>query len=485
MEEGMGMMLPWFVLSGGILLTMLTSVIRIESKRPAQYTTVLVLLATAITALSSSPSSPVMLFHSVFEVSALTCTVLAALSIAALLFILGTGEYLNREKLHISDYYLLLLILLLGASVLVASRDLVVSFIALEVMSLPAYTLAGFRRNDPRSNEAALKYFILGGAMGAVFLLGTSFVFGASGSTQLGMIFEWSRKATEVPALFLVGHFLILAAFLFKVAAVPLHFWKPDVYEGAPVPVTGLMATLVTGASFMTLLRLIQLPDYAAPAWTDYGEGVKTLIRFAAAGSLLVGSLVIVTQKNLKRMMAYSSISHTGYLLLGVLGLFSHPGEIYPILIYLAGYLLMSCGLFVLMSVSEGQADSGVELVDMTGLLKRAPGLTLAWTVFLFSMAGMPFTVGFFTKYVVFMSSIGGGEVKLVILAALCTVVSAYAYLRPVALMVMRDADPGAGEWRFSAGSQIVAVAAAAGVLFLGIMPNPVIQYLKGILLIH
>jgi NADH-quinone oxidoreductase subunit N len=485
MEDGIGLMLPWFVLAGGVLFTMLVSVIRVESRRPAQMSAVLVLLATAYAALSGTPPSPTLLFHSMFEVSTLTLSVLAALSFTALLFVLGTTEYLDREKLHISDYYPLLLILVLGGSVLAASRDLIVSFIALEVMSLPAYTLAGFRRNDSRSNEAALKYFILGGAMGAVFLLGASFIFGATGTTQLGAIYEWSKAVAEVPALFMVGHLLVLSAFLFKVAAVPFHFWKPDVYEGAPVPVTGIMATIVTGASFVTLVRLIQIPDFNGAAWVDYFTAVKAGIRIAAAGSLLVGSLVIITQKNLKRMMAYSSISHTGYLLLGALGLFAHPGEIYPVLIYLAGYLLMGCGLFVLMSLSRSQADAALELVDLTGLLKRSPALTGVWVVFLFSMAGMPFTIGFFTKYVVFMSSIGAGEVPLVVIAALCTVVSAYAYLRPIALMVMRDADPGASEWRFNIGSQIVAVSAATGVLFLGIMPNGVIQYLKGIMLIH
>lgn len=478
-------MLPWFILSGGILLTMLASVIRVESRRPAQLSSILVLAATAITAWSGAPAEPMKLFNSVFEVSLLTNSALAALSVAALLFILGTTAYLEREKLHISDYYHLLLILVLGGSVLVASCDLVVSFIALEVMSLPAYTLAGFRRNDPRSNEAALKYFILGGAMGAVFLLGVSFLFGATGTTRLGVMFEWSKSTTEIPLLFAVGHFLVLVAFLFKVAAAPLHFWKPDVYEGAPVPVTGLMATLVTSASFLTLVRLVQIPDFSVTAWTGYEAEIQGVIRWAAAASLVVGSAVIITQKNLKRMMAYSSISHTGYLLLGVLGLFSHPGEIYPVLIYLAGYLLMGCGLFVLMSLSQAGADAAVELVDLTGLMKRAPGITLAWIVFLFSMAGMPFTIGFFTKYLVFMASMGAGEAPLLVLAALCTVVSAYAYLRPVALMVMRDADPGAGEWKFNPGSQIVAVTTAAAVVFLGIMPNPVIQYLKGILLIH
>jgi NADH-quinone oxidoreductase subunit N len=415
----------------------------------------------------------------------LTRVTLALLSGLGILFVVGTSDYLTREKLHYSDYYHLLLILILGAAVLVSSRDLVAAFIALEVMSLPAYTLAGFRRNDSRSNEAAIKYFILGGAIGAVFLLGSSFLFGATGSTNLSVIQEWSRSSGGPDALFRVGQVLVIASFLFKVAAAPFHFWKPDVYEGAPVPVTGIMATIVTSGAFLFLVRLAHLPEWSDPAWSQNLAEVKLIFRIAAGASLVIGSAVMITQKNLKRMMAYSSITHSGYLLLGLLGTLEHPEQIHSVLIYLLGYSLMSTGVFVLMSLSQAPGDSGVELVDMTGLMKRSPALTFLWAVFLFSMAGMPFTIGFFAKYFVFLSSISGGEVVLVVVAALCTVVSAYAYLRPVALMVMREADPGAAVWSARYKSQIVVIIAAAGVLFLGTMPNAMIQYLKWIPLIR
>jgi NADH-quinone oxidoreductase subunit N len=184
-------------------------------------------------------------------------------------------------------------------------------------------------------------------------------------------------------------------------------------------------------------------------------------------------------------MFAYSSVTHSGYLLLGVLGSLDAGNQIESVLVYLVGYSVMSTGVFILLSLSQAPSDTGTELVDLTGLLKRAPFLTFLWSVFLFSMAGMPFTVGFFTKYLVFLSSLGAGETVLVILAAVCTVIGAYAYLRPVALMTMRDAAPGCSDWRASVGSQIVAVSTAGMVVFLGIIPNAMIQYLKRIPLIH
>ncbi|NDG84020.1 MAG: NADH-quinone oxidoreductase subunit N [Proteobacteria bacterium] len=476
---------PWMVLALGILLTLLGSVIRVESRRPAQFLAVATLIATLLSALNGIGSPPVSVFNGTLEISALTRSVLALLSVLGVIFAVGTGPYLDRERLHLSDYYHLLLILILGASILVCSKDLVVSFIALEVMSLPAYTLTGFRRNDPRSNEAAIKYFVLGGAIGAVFLLGTSFVFGATGTTNISMIYDWSRHMNQVDPLFATGHALILISFLFKAAAAPFHFWKPDVYEGAPVPVTGIMATIVTSAAFVFLVRMVHLVDLSREGWMSYGDFLRTGIRVGAVASLVIGSAVMVTQKNLKRMMAYSAIAHTGYLMMGLLGTMGSAEAMLPVLVYLGGYVIMTSGVFVLLSLSETAADSGVELIDLTGLMKKAPFQTLLWTVFLFSMAGMPFTVGFFTKYSVFVSSMAQGETVLAVLAALCAVASAYAYLRPVALMVMREPDPGAATWGSAFSSQTVAVCAAVAVVALGILPNPMLQYLKGILLIH
>jgi NADH-quinone oxidoreductase subunit N len=476
--------MPWAILCGGILVTLLVSVIRVDTKRPAQIFALLTLGATFLSAWAHL-SDPAMIFAGCMEVSPFTHLFLALFSALGIFFILGSSRYLTKENLHLSDYYHLLLILILGAAVLAASKDLVVTFIALEVMSLPAYTLAGFRRNDPRSNEAAIKYYIIGGALGAVFLLGSSFIFGASGSVRLADIYTWSQGSHGDLTLFYVGNALVLIAFLFKVAAVPFHFWKPDVYEGSPTPVTGIMATVITGAAFVTLTRLVHLVDFTKPDWMLYGEVLKHFIRYLAGASLIVGSAIIITQSNLKRMLAYSSISHTGYLLLGLLGTLYQEDQIASVLIYLVAYCLMSCGLFVLLSQSDPKADVGTELVDLTGMMKRAPLTSLLWVVFFFSMAGMPFTVGFFAKYFVFMSSISSGETPLVVIAALCTVVGAYAYLRPVGLMVMRDADPSAATFTGSVVSNAVAVVAALAVVFLGLLPNAMIALLKGIPLIH
>jgi len=478
-------MLPWVVLSAGILVTLLISVIRVDTKRPAQFTAFLTLLLTLTISLGMISNPTETYFGGAVEVSSLTQFILSLFSLIGLLFIVGGDRYLGREGLHLSDYYHLMLLMILGASVLVASRELVAIFISLELMSLPAYTLTGFRRNDSKSNEAALKYFILGGAIGAVFLMGSSFLFGATGTTMLSGIHAWGQASHGPSVLFGVGQLLVISAFLFKVAAAPFHFWKPDVYEGAPTPVTGLMATIITTAGFITLSRLIHLVDLSQADWANYLNALRALVRFVAAASLIVGSVVVITQKNLKRMLAYSSIAHSGYLLLGLLGTLYNPEAFHSILIYLVSYTLMSAGVFVLLTQSETPIDGGLELVDLTGLMKRAPTQTVLWVVFLFSMAGMPFTAGFFSKYFVFMASIGSGETPLVVLGALCTVVSAYAYLRPIALMVMRDADPGAAQWKAGIGSQFVAVAIALTVVFLGVMPNAMIQYLKGIPLIH
>jgi NADH-quinone oxidoreductase subunit N len=486
MNEIIQSLQPWIVLSVGILFTLLASVVRVETRRPAQIAALLSLGATLWCSLQSMGLPAEALVGGAVEVSPLSRFMLALFSALGIFFILSGDRYLTKERINLSDYYHLLLILILGASILVAAKDLVVLFIALEVMSLPAYTLTGFRRNDSRSNEAAIKYFILGGAVGAVFLLGAAFLFGATGSTLYPSIHNWSPSVgAEALLLFGTGHFLVLVAFLFKVAAAPFHFWKPDVYEGAPAPVTGIMATVVTAAAWIALVRLVHLPNLQAPEWAAYLGSLKTFVRSLALLSLLVGSVVVITQKNLKRMLAYSSISHTGYLLLGLLATLSAEEQLSSVLIYLAGYLAASVGVFALLSQSEPRADTGMELVDLTGLLKRSPFRTALWSLFLFSLAGMPFTVGFFSKYFVFLGSVGAGEVSAVVVAALCTVVASYAYLRPVALMVMREADPGAASFSGGFLSQWVVVVSAALVVFLGLMPNAMIHYLKGIPLIH
>lgn len=480
-------LMPWVILALGVLVTILVSVIRVNTKRPAQVFSILTLSATLFFSLFcyEVPEVPVTIFRGAFEVSSLSLMALCLFSGLGILFCLGNSRYLTKENIHLSDYYHLFLLVILGASVMVAAKDLVIIFIALEVMSLPLYTLAGIRRNDPRSNEAAIKYFILGGALGAVFLLGASFVFGASGSTQLNVIYTWSQTAYGDHSLFGVGHILMIVAFLFKVAAVPFHFWKPDVYEGSPTAVTGIMATIVSAAGFMTLSRVVNLPDLGLNAWWSYAVQLKSFLRIVAAASLILGTAVLVKQTNLKRMLAYSAISHTGYLLLGLLSALTEPSMIYSVWIYLLGYSVMTTGLFLLVGQSEPVADRGTDLVDLTGLFKKSPSDTLLWTIFLFSMAGMPLTIGFFSKYFVFLSAMTAGEIWVSIVAGLCAIVAAYAYLRPIALMVMRDADPSAATWKTSIMGRATVILAATLVLGLGLAPNMMIQVLKGMNFSH
>ncbi len=475
---------PWLVLSLGIMATMLVSSIRIETRLPAKIVTIITLVLVMITSIGLFSEGTKTVLNGYIEISKLSCMTLFFMSGISLMFVVGSGGYLNKEKIHISDYYNLLLLMVFGASILVSAKDLFVMFIALEVMSLPAYALVGFRRNDSRSNEAAIKYFILGGALGAIFLMGTSFIFGASGSTQLAQIFEWSKGYNGDLLLFVVGHLLVLFAFLFKVAAAPFHFWKPDVYEGAPVSVTGLMATVITTAAFVVLVRLFHLVDFQSTTFAPYLESLKQLIRVVAVMSLVGGSTVLILQKNLKRMLAYSSINHTGYLLLGLLGTLSKPDQIYSIWFYLAGYSIITCGLFLMLSQSTTTNDQGLELVDLTGLMKKNPYFATVLSIFFLSMVGMPFTVGFFTKYTVFMSSISAGEVGFVVIAAICAVIGAYGYLRPIALMVMRDPDPSSASFVGTKFNQAMIIILAALCIILGIFPQALIQLTKGLELI-
>jgi NADH-quinone oxidoreductase subunit N len=475
---------PWILLGCGILVTMLASSVRVETRLPAKLFTILTLVLVMITTAKLFSVKPSLILGGFIEVSHLSCMSLFFISGISLIFVIGSSPYLEKEKLHIPDFYNLVLLMVLGASVLVSAKDLFVMFIALEMMSIPAYALVGFRRNDSRSNEAALKYFILGGTLGAVFLLGASFIFGASGTTQLGAIFEWSKSYNGDLSLFLVGHLLVLFAFLFKAAAAPFHFWKPDVYEGAPVAVTGLMATVITSAAFIVLVRLFHMVEFTATSFVPYLESMKQLIRVVAVLSLVAGSTIMILQKNLKRMLAYSAINHTGYLLLGLLGTMSKPDQVYSIWFYLVGYSLIGTGLFLLLSQSETRNDQGLELIDLTGLMKRNPLVTALASVFFLSMAGMPFTVGFFTKYSVFMSSITSGEVIFVVIGAICTVIGAYGYLRPIALMVMRNPDPSAAEFSTNKTNQGLIIAIALLCLFLGVFPQSLIQMTKGLELI-
>jgi NADH-quinone oxidoreductase subunit N len=362
-----------------------------------------------------------------------------------------------------------------------AALDLIVVFIALEVMSLAAYVLVGFRRADRRSNEAAMKYFVLGSAASAIFLYGTALLYGATGSLNILQILSRVGEAQgSVSPLFVLGSALVLFGFLFKVAAVPFHMWMPDVYEGAPTPITGFMTTGIKAASFAAFVRVLSHLGFGRGLGDAIQAHLHDLLWVAAAVTMLLGNVIALTQVNLKRMLAYSSIAHTGYLLLGVIAAAKSEAGYAPVFLYLVAYTVMNLGAFALLGMISRRADLGTNLHDLSGLARRSPWLAFAMAVFLFSMAGIPPTAGFAAKYLMLSAAVESGEILLTVIAVLCSAISVYYYLRVLVYMYMREPGGSASMeiGRFSAAGLTVAVMVVL-TLQMGLLPSSVMEISK------
>ncbi len=380
-------------------------------------------------------------------------------------------RYLERQGLDHGEYYVLVLLSTLGMMLLASAEDLLVLFIGLELMSFSIYALVGFRRTDRKSNEAALKYFVLGSAASAILLYGGALLYGCTGTLQLHDL--WQAGAVGRGTLvYTLGAWLLVVGFLFKVAAVPFHMWMPDVYEGAPTPVTAFMTTGVKVAAFAAFLRLFLFMEPAADRNPLFFGQLDTLLRAVAIATMIGGNLLAVAQTNLKRMLAYSSIAHSGYLLLGFLAAAAGIDTGASVMLYLLTYSVMTMGAFSVLSVLSGPADTGLELPHLSGLANRRPGLAFALAVFLFSLAGLPPTAGFVAKYSLFYGAVQAGETNLVIIAVLCSLVSVYYYLRVLVFMYMRDPVTELGSNRLSRGVLLTASALVLLTLQIGILPQ-------------
>ena len=319
--EQMTALTPWAILMCGTILAMLFSVIfRSAPKWPVA------LVAMASSALAAGVFAshvglePQSLFNNMLAVDGFSRLFGALFCAAAFFTALSSLKYLDREALQHPEYYILLLFAAFGMMTMAAAQDLIVIFIALEIMSLSVYILTGFRRSDRRSNEAAMKYFVLGSAASAVFLYGGAFLYGATGSLNITRILQWSLQSQgPISALFVLGAAMLLFGFLLKVAAVPFHMWMPDVYEGAPTPVTGFMTTGIKAASFAAFVRVLSHLGFGQGLAETLNAHLHDLLWVTAVLTMFIGNVIALTQVNLKRMLAYSSIAHTGYLLVGML----------------------------------------------------------------------------------------------------------------------------------------------------------------------
>ncbi|MBZ5513234.1 MAG: NADH-quinone oxidoreductase subunit N [Acidobacteriia bacterium] len=393
--------------------------------------------------------------------------------VATAVVVLISAKYLEIEEAHFGEYYALLLFSAVGMMFMASGRDLIVLFIALELMALCEYVLTGFLRGDRRSNEAAMKFFLLGAFSSGLLLYGMSLLYGLSGSTNLAVIAERLADRPAGDPLSWMAMTTLLAGLFFKVAAVPFHQWTPDAYEGAPTSITAFISVAPKAASFAILLRILM-----AGLW-PMREDWKLLTIGVAVATMTLGNLAAITQTNIKRFFGYSTISHVGYLLLGLIAAADgNPEGLTAIAIYLLVYTFMNLGAFAVIIMMRRQNLIGDEIDDLSGLMTRAPGLAILMLIFLLSLAGIPPTAGFIGKYFIFLSLIQTQHYVLAVVAVLYAVVALYYYFRIVVAMFMKnplDSVPLAT----STGLSVALGVTLTLTLVVGVYPQPFILFAR------
>ena len=396
------------------------------------------------------------------------------LVVVGILTVMFSSDVVERDRLPSGEYYAILLFSIVGMMLMAQATDLLLIFLALETMSIGVYVLTGIRKDQQAGTEAAFKYFLLGAFASAFFLYGIAFLYGVTGSTSLDRISSViAAQSMSGNPMILLGVGLLIVGFAFKVAAVPFHMWSPDVYEGAPAVVTGFMSTGVKAAALAAFVRVFltaldpMVGDWAPVLW------------LIAAATMVVGTVVGVAQTSLKRMLAYSSIAHGGYMLTALVagsGAGSDTGKA-AILFYLAAYAITNLGAFGVIALLGTRERSNDDLRDYAGLWHTHPGLATLMTFFLLSLGGFPPTAGFIAKWYVFSAAVGSGYYGLAIIGVLSSVVSVFFYLRIVVMMYMTERDARPVPAQVSGVAFAGLVLSLIGVLYLGILPTAVIDF--------
>jgi NADH-quinone oxidoreductase subunit N len=392
---------------------------------------------------------------------------------SAALCLLGAIKYLDDENLQRGEFYALVLFATAGMGILAGANELVTAFVGLEISSISSYILAGFRKRATKSNESSLKYFILGSFATAFFLYGIAMVYGVTGTTRIDQIqpaLDQLIIATgRVPALSILGLALIFIGLGFKVVAAPFHIYGPDVYEGAPTPVTALLASGPKAATFALMLRVFYV------AFAGEGHFWFWAIWVSAVLTMFVGNLAALVQTNVKRMLAYSSIAHAGYILVAFAA--STVYGVAAVLFYLAAYSLMKVGAFLVVTHLGQRDESRLEITDYAGLGTRQPVLAVCFSLFLFSLLGLPATGGFLGKFFAFQAALDSRIVWLVIIAAINSVIGAYYYLRVIIAMYFWEPSKDYTPSKVAPAVVLAISIAAIGTLYLGILPRQVLDF--------
>ena len=352
------------------------------------------------------------------------------LVLATAFVILLSMKYISLQDANYGEFYALLLLALSGVVIMVSSTDLLVIFLGLEVLSISSYTLAGLRIKDEKSSEAAIKYFLLGSFATAFLVYGLALLYGSSGSTNIITIINVFGSETSLSLMALIGLGLVIVSFGFKIAVVPFHMWTPDVYQGAPTPITAFFSVVPKAAGFAILLRIF------FPYWKVAlnSQAIFWLLWIISALTMVVGNLVALRQTNLKRILAYSSIAHAGYLLVAILA-----QDNSSLVFYLTVYLFMNIGAFAAVIALSKKGKEYLELEDYAGVGFKYPWIGITFSIFLFSLAGFPPTGGFLAKFYIFAAAVRQGLVPLVIIGVLASLISVFYYLRIIVYMYMRE----------------------------------------------
>jgi NADH-quinone oxidoreductase subunit N len=398
----------------------------------------------------------------------------------AFLVILAAGPYLDRERLPAAEFYALLLFATAGMGVLASAQELLTAFIGLEMSSISSYILAGYRRDSLKSSESAMKYFLLGSFATAFFLYGIALVYGSTGTTMLDKM----GNADPASTLLKLGLAMILIGLGFKVAAAPFQIWTPDVYEGAPTPVTALFSAGPKAATFALMLRIFA----TVPAATHFWFWALWIL---AVLTMFAGNLGALVQTNMKRLLAYSSIAHAGYILVafaavtamahGEGGSANAAPAYAAVLFYLLSYALVKLGAFTIVSQLGGTGEKNLSLDDYAGLSQRQPVVAAMLSVYLLSLLGLPVTAGFFGKFYIFKAAVNSNLIWLAVLMGINSVIGAYYYLRVIVAMYMREPSAEAAAAppvNFPLPVNVVLAITAIGTILFGVLPNPVINFI-------
>ncbi len=424
-------------------------------------------LAAVRTSLSPGPA-----FGGSVSADAFSLFFIFLLLLVAALTLLGSVNYLERDHVNHGEFYTLVLMATVGACFMVSCTELMMIFIALEISSISTYILAGFKRQDPLSNESSLKYFLLGSFATAFFLYGIAFVYGLTGTTNLITLSERLASPSQWSVLLWLAMVLMFVGLAFKVSTVPFQVWTPDVYQGAPAPVTAFLSVAPKAAAFAVLLRIF-LGGLASVQALGFW-----VLWLSAILTMCVGNLAAIWQSNVKRMLAYSAVAHAGYVLVGITAAVASGNKegISSVLFYLTAYALMNVGVFVLVAHLSGSGERWLEMEDYVGLAYERPGIAACLTVFLMSLAGIPTTAGFFAKFYVFRAAVHSHLIGLTIVAVLNGAVSVYYYLRLVVMMYMREgktqASTSSVPWPLGAALAV----SILGIFYLGLYPGPFVK---------